>query len=60
MTSGIFEWSFFAIVFAGSFFLFREFLSQFRYWLRERSGMEPREETLLDTNMDRKTKWKQI
>lgn len=43
-------WIFFALNLYGTVFLAREFTSQFRYWFRQRRGIPPREDTLLDTS----------
>ena len=46
-------WVFFAMILCGAAFLAKEFTSQFRYWLRERRGLPPREDTLLDTSRNK-------
>jgi hypothetical protein len=46
-------WVFLALMLCGAAFLVKEFSNQFRYWLRERRGLTPREDTLLDTSRNK-------
>jgi hypothetical protein len=51
--ASITAWVFLSLILCGSAFLVKEFLSQIRYWFREKRGLKPREDTLLDTSRNK-------